>query len=180
MYTLPVALATFATGQFQADHGMLMAGSVVLVVPVLVDLRAAPALDHRGHRHDRPEGLIRPEPVHATTGGRRMPAPTRRPAPAPSLAAAIARRDPAAARRRRRPDLSTSAAGDAARATPSDTWASFVAMTDPRHGPAGRQPRGRRDGSVQTSTTNIGAYMWSTVVAEALGIIDHDEAVDAA
>jgi hypothetical protein len=28
MYTLPVALATFATGQYQADHGMLMAGSV--------------------------------------------------------------------------------------------------------------------------------------------------------
>ena len=25
IYTLPVALATFATGQYQADHGMLMA-----------------------------------------------------------------------------------------------------------------------------------------------------------
>jgi multiple sugar transport system permease protein len=36
MYTLPVALATFAIGQFQANHGMLMAGSVILVVPVLV------------------------------------------------------------------------------------------------------------------------------------------------
>ncbi len=36
MYTLPVALATFATGQYQADHGMLMAGSVVLIVPVLI------------------------------------------------------------------------------------------------------------------------------------------------
>jgi multiple sugar transport system permease protein len=36
MYTLPVALATFATGQHQADHGMLMAGSVVLVVPILI------------------------------------------------------------------------------------------------------------------------------------------------
>jgi multiple sugar transport system permease protein len=36
MYTLPVALATFATGQHQADYGMLMAGSVVLVVPVLI------------------------------------------------------------------------------------------------------------------------------------------------
>ena len=31
--------------------------------------------------------------------------------------------------------------------------------------------------SVQTSTTNIGAYMWSTVVAERLGFIDHAEAV---
>lgn len=36
MYTLPVALATFATGQYQSDHGMLMAGSVMLVVPVLI------------------------------------------------------------------------------------------------------------------------------------------------
>ena len=31
--------------------------------------------------------------------------------------------------------------------------------------------------SVQTSTTNIGAYMWSTVVADRLGFIEHDEAV---
>jgi multiple sugar transport system permease protein len=36
MYTLPVALATFATSQYQADHGMLMAGSLVLVLPVLI------------------------------------------------------------------------------------------------------------------------------------------------
>ncbi|MEO5941483.1 MAG: carbohydrate ABC transporter permease [Candidatus Limnocylindrales bacterium] len=36
MYTLPVALSTFATGQYQADHGMLMAGSLVLVLPVLI------------------------------------------------------------------------------------------------------------------------------------------------
>ena len=36
MYTLPVALATFATGQYQADHGLLMAGSVVIVLPVLI------------------------------------------------------------------------------------------------------------------------------------------------
>jgi multiple sugar transport system permease protein len=36
MYTLPVALATFATGQYQADHGMLMAGSILLILPVLV------------------------------------------------------------------------------------------------------------------------------------------------
>ncbi len=36
MYTLPVALATFATGQYQADHGLLMAGSLVIVLPVLI------------------------------------------------------------------------------------------------------------------------------------------------
>jgi multiple sugar transport system permease protein len=35
-YTMPVALAIFARGQFQADYGLLMAGSVVLVLPVLL------------------------------------------------------------------------------------------------------------------------------------------------
>ncbi|MGH3104072.1 MAG: carbohydrate ABC transporter permease [Gaiellaceae bacterium] len=35
-FTLPVALAIFARGQFAADYGLLMAGSVVLVVPVIL------------------------------------------------------------------------------------------------------------------------------------------------
>jgi multiple sugar transport system permease protein len=35
-YTLPVALATFAIGQNKADYGLLMAGSVALVAPVIV------------------------------------------------------------------------------------------------------------------------------------------------
>jgi multiple sugar transport system permease protein len=35
-FTLPVALAIFARGQFAADYGLLMAGSVVLVLPVIV------------------------------------------------------------------------------------------------------------------------------------------------
>ena len=50
------------------------------------------------------------------------------------------------------------------------TWASFVAMTDARSGlPADSL---RHDGarSVQTSTTNIGAYLWSAVVAQRLGL----------
>jgi multiple sugar transport system permease protein len=34
-YTLPVALAIFSRGQFQADYGLLMAGSVILVLPVI-------------------------------------------------------------------------------------------------------------------------------------------------
>ncbi len=34
-YTLPVALAIFSRGEFQADYGLLMAGSVVLIVPVI-------------------------------------------------------------------------------------------------------------------------------------------------
>jgi hypothetical protein len=58
------------------------------------------------------------------------------------------------------------------------TWASFVAMTDERSGlPADTL---RQDGvrSVQTSTTNIGAYMWSAVVARRLGLISQRELVD--
>jgi multiple sugar transport system permease protein len=35
MYTLPVAVATFAIGQNATDYGLLMAGSTVLVAPVL-------------------------------------------------------------------------------------------------------------------------------------------------
>jgi hypothetical protein len=60
----------------------------------------------------------------------------------------------------------------------SATWASFEAMTDSRTGlPTDKL---ERDGarSRQTSTTNIGAYMWSAVVAERLGIIRRRELVD--
>jgi hypothetical protein len=58
-----------------------------------------------------------------------------------------------------------------------DTWASFVAMTDPKTGLPADALRVDGKRSVQTSTTNIGAYMWSAVVAEKLGIVSHDEAV---
>ena len=57
-----------------------------------------------------------------------------------------------------------------------DTWAGFVAMTDPATGLPADSLRSDGVGSVQTSTTNIGAYLWSTVVAERLGIIGHAEA----
>jgi multiple sugar transport system permease protein len=36
MYTLPVALATFSRGQFSSDYGLLMAGSLVIVLPILL------------------------------------------------------------------------------------------------------------------------------------------------
>lgn len=36
MFTLPVALATFSRGQFSSDYGLLMAGSLVIVGPILV------------------------------------------------------------------------------------------------------------------------------------------------
>jgi multiple sugar transport system permease protein len=36
MYTLPVALAVFARGEHQSNYGLLMAGSVVIVTPVLI------------------------------------------------------------------------------------------------------------------------------------------------
>jgi hypothetical protein len=59
----------------------------------------------------------------------------------------------------------------------SATWSSLVAMTDETSGlPADRlEADGTR--SVQTSTTNIGAYLWSALVAERLGIITRAEMV---
>jgi multiple sugar transport system permease protein len=35
-YTLPVALALFSVGQHRADYGLLLAGAVVVVLPVLI------------------------------------------------------------------------------------------------------------------------------------------------
>jgi Putative glucoamylase/RTX calcium-binding nonapeptide repeat (4 copies)/Protein of unknown function (DUF3131) len=58
-----------------------------------------------------------------------------------------------------------------------DTWASLLAMVDQRSGLPTDQLH--QDGSrdVQTSTTNIGAYLWSALVAERLGLIGHREVV---
>ena len=57
------------------------------------------------------------------------------------------------------------------------TWASFVAMTDEDSGLPADRLEADSTRSVQTSTTNIGAYMWSAVAAERLAIIGHDELV---
>ena len=61
----------------------------------------------------------------------------------------------------------------------ADTWASFVAMTDPGTG----LPADNIDGDLDpasrsgyTSPTNIGAYLWSTVVARDLKLISRTEA----
>jgi Putative glucoamylase/RTX calcium-binding nonapeptide repeat (4 copies)/Protein of unknown function (DUF3131) len=56
-----------------------------------------------------------------------------------------------------------------------DTWASFVAMTDPASGLPADSLSADGVRSVQTSTTNIGAYMWSTLVARELGIVESAE-----
>jgi hypothetical protein len=56
------------------------------------------------------------------------------------------------------------------------TWASFEAMT-PASGLPSDILEVDGDRSVQTSTTNIGAYMWSAVVAEDRGIIGRAELV---
>jgi hypothetical protein len=58
-----------------------------------------------------------------------------------------------------------------------DTWASFVAMTDEQTGLPADSLHIDGTRSVQTSITNIGASMWSTLVAEELGFISHDAAV---
>jgi Putative glucoamylase/RTX calcium-binding nonapeptide repeat (4 copies) len=58
-----------------------------------------------------------------------------------------------------------------------DTWASMAAMTDPASGLPADSLNADGTTSVQTSTTNIGAYMWSALVAERLGFIGHRETV---
>jgi hypothetical protein len=58
-----------------------------------------------------------------------------------------------------------------------DTWASFVAMVDDASGLPTDSLHADGTREVQTSTTNIGAYLWSTLVAERLGMIRHQEVV---
>ena len=61
----------------------------------------------------------------------------------------------------------------------ADTWRSFTAMVDPATGLVSDNIGGDlspADRSAFTSPTNIGAYMWSTVVAREIGLISADEA----
>jgi hypothetical protein len=76
-----------------------------------------------------------------------------------------------------------SAAPDPDRATlmeyAEDTWASFEAMVEPTTGLVADNIEGDLDPatrSAYTSPTNIGGYLWSTVVARDLRIIDRQEA----
>lgn len=61
----------------------------------------------------------------------------------------------------------------------ADTWTSFEAMAHPETGLPADNIDGDLDPSTRsgyTSPTNIGAYLWSTVVARDLGLIDRREA----
>src|SRR3954451_17265071 len=55
------------------------------------------------------------------------------------------------------------------------TWASFVAMTDEKSGLPTDALKADGTKDVKTSTTNIGAYMWSAVVARRLNVISERE-----
>ena len=60
-----------------------------------------------------------------------------------------------------------------------DTWTSFVAMTDEATGLPADNIDATLDPATRsgyTSPTNIGAYLWSTISAQELGIIDKREA----
>jgi hypothetical protein len=108
-----------------------------------------------------------------------MPAPTRHPRRLPLralvLACAVALLAWVLA-----PPAPAQSAGDQERTLrryAADTWASFVAMVDPRSGLPTDALGADGSRAVQTSTTNIGAYMWSALVAERLGIIGRGELV---
>lgn len=65
------------------------------------------------------------------------------------------------------------------RAYAKDTWRSFVAMVEPATGLPDDNIGGDLDPESRggyTSPTNVGAYLWSTIVARDLGLIDADEA----
>ncbi len=55
------------------------------------------------------------------------------------------------------------------------TWASFVAMTNEKSGLPTDALKADGTKDVKTSTTNIGAYMWSAVVARRLNILSERE-----
>jgi hypothetical protein len=55
----------------------------------------------------------------------------------------------------------------------ASTWRSFTHMVDTSSGLPTDQLFADGHTDVQTSTTNIGAYMWSAVAAERLGILSH-------
>src|SRR3954452_3117458 len=76
------------------------------------------------------------------------------------------------------PATSASAHGGDLRQYAETTWASFAAMTDEHSGLPADFLNADGTTSVQTSTTNIGAYMWSAVAAERLGIIGRRELVE--
>jgi hypothetical protein len=59
----------------------------------------------------------------------------------------------------------------------ADTWRSMAAMTDPASGLPADSLGADGTTSVQTSTTNIGAYLWSAFVAERLGLVGRREMV---
>jgi hypothetical protein len=69
------------------------------------------------------------------------------------------------------------ASGDPLTRWARDTWASFVAMTDSGTGLPTDRLRDDGTRSRETSITDIGAYLWSTVAAERLRVIGHTEAV---
>jgi len=59
-----------------------------------------------------------------------------------------------------------------------DTWASLVALTDPRTGLPADNMSGALSSPTRsgyTSPTNIGGYLWSTVIAREMGIISAEE-----
>ena len=75
------------------------------------------------------------------------------------------------------PVANASAHGGDLRQYAETTWASFAAMTDENSGLPADVLNADGTKSIQTSTTNIGAYMWSAVAAERLGIIRKKELV---
>ena len=115
-------------------------------------------------RSRKPRGTVTPREVQALGGAHEVQ----------SSSAALGR---AAGIRAGRTGRSGAHGGGELREYAQGTWASFVAMTDEQSGLPADILNADGTTSVQTSTTNIGAYMWSAVAAERLGFIRKRELV---
>ena len=169
-YTLPVALALYAVGQNATQYGLLLAGSVVVVVPVLViflflQRHIMQGIAMTGIKYARPHPPLNLGKEHhpmrlptpSSGSSRRRPWPSacsRPPDPLPPPQAAPARRLPA------RPGPPGKRPGH----LPARHLEVLHRHGRPRHRPGVRQRRrhpGGRPAPAYTSPTNIGAYLWS-------------------
>ena len=73
LWTVQLGLRSFV-GQFDAEYAMIMTGSVISVIPILIDLPHRPALLHPGHRHERDERMTTVAQDHRTAAPAAGPA----------------------------------------------------------------------------------------------------------
>ena len=139
-YTLPVALALYAVGQNATQYGLLLAGSVVVVVPVLViflflqrHIMQGIAMTGIKYARPHPRSISEGAPPHALAHSHRRDPLGVGPGPRP----ARGHRTRSRRHRRHRPGACSALPGPPGKVLDTylrDTWKSFTAMVDPGTG----------------------------------------------